>query len=449
MRPHLPLSLLSALLACFISPSWSAYTLTGNGETTISFADEQYTITPPEGGPVIQDEAPGTIYLTDITAAGTYDGDYDRTLNLEGGSYTSVLLWNLSGSAGETTLNGENNFTINVGAGVNFTSGFHFLNWSNNTRTLAAGITLNVDQSAGSLVGISILGDANGGPRYFSTGTIEVTIDGGNWTGWTHQSPSGNFCISLGMEGFQHTGNVNFSIHGGTFASLVTAGAGRGNATDVSTILGNINLDVTGGIFGGNVSLLGTGKVNYGNEEEGKKYEGRLRISGGTFNANVLGLGSGSNISVEQNATVFLDISGGIFNENVFAQGATATVTGGTFTAGKRLFGGVMTNTSTHNLASTNMTLDLGEGSMAAVIAGGSWVETGQSTVNITGSTNLTFKSGTYTGQIWGGSYVNGTATATVNGNIGSTNISIEGARLTERKYPWALMWNATTPIPH
>ncbi len=73
------------------------------------------------------------------------------------------------------------------------------------------------------------------------------------------------------------------------------------------------------------------------------------------------------------------------------------------------------------------MTLDLGGNTVAAMIAGGSWVETGESTLNITGSTNLTFKSGTYTGQIWGGSYINGTATAALTGNIGSTNITITG----------------------
>lgn len=73
------------------------------------------------------------------------------------------------------------------------------------------------------------------------------------------------------------------------------------------------------------------------------------------------------------------------------------------------------------------MTLDLGSSTVAAMIAGGSWVETGESTLNITGSTNLTFKSGTYTGQIWGGSYINGTATAALTGNIGSTNITITG----------------------
>ena len=86
-----------------------------------------------------------------------------------------------------------------------------------------------------------------------------------------------------------------------------------------------------------------------------------------------------------------------------------------------------MVNSSTYNLTSTNMTLDMGNGSVAAMIAGGTWVETGASTLNITGSTNLTFKSGTYTGQIWGGSYINGAATAALTGNIGSTNITITG----------------------
>ena len=84
MRPHLPLSLLSALLACFISPAWSAYTLDDNGETTITFGNEQYTITNPGGSSSEQTDSPGTIYMTDITAAGTYEGGYDRTLTLEG-----------------------------------------------------------------------------------------------------------------------------------------------------------------------------------------------------------------------------------------------------------------------------------------------------------------------------------------------------------------------------
>ncbi len=84
MRPRLPLVLLSALLSCFISPAWSDYTLTGNGETTISFADDQYTITPPEGEPLTQADSPGGIYLTDITASGTYQDGYNRVLNLEG-----------------------------------------------------------------------------------------------------------------------------------------------------------------------------------------------------------------------------------------------------------------------------------------------------------------------------------------------------------------------------
>ena len=99
MRPRLPLVLLSALLACFISPSWSDYTLTGNGETTISFADGQYTITPPEWDPVTQADSPGDIYLTVITASGTYEDGYNRVLNLEGGTYTKLQLWNVAGTA--------------------------------------------------------------------------------------------------------------------------------------------------------------------------------------------------------------------------------------------------------------------------------------------------------------------------------------------------------------
>ena len=429
MRPHLPLSLLSALLACFISPAWSAYTLDDNGETTITFGNEQYTITNPGGSSSEQTDSPGTIYMTDITAAGTYEGGYDRTLTLEGGTYASVQLWNIVGDAAETTLNGDNKFTINIGADTSLTSGFHFMFWANSLRTVTADVTLNVDENAGSLTGMTLLGDGNAGGagvRFATTGTLTATINGGEWTGWTTGAPSEIISFALGLEGFQHTGDVNFTINGGAFTGTVSAGSARGYV-DASTILGDINLTVTGGTFGSNVSLLGMGKVNYGNTEEGKNYVGRLSISGGTFNANVLGLGKGNEISVKQNASVFLDISGGIFNENVFAQGATTTISGGTFAEGKKLFAGAMVNSSTYNLTSTNMTLDMGNGSVAAMIAGGTWVETGASTLNITGSTNLTFKSGTYTGQIWGGSYINGAATAALTGNIGSTNITITG----------------------
>lgn len=429
MRPHLPLSLLSALLACFISPAWSAYTLDDNGETTITFGNEQYTITNPGGSSSEQTDSPGTIYMTDITAAGTYEGGYDRTLTLEGGTYASVQLWNIVGDAAETTLNGDNKFTINIGADTSLTSGFHFMFWANSLRTVTADVTLNVDENAGSLTGMTLLGDGNAGGagvRFATTGTLTATINGGEWTGWTTGAPSEIISFALGLEGFQHTGDVNFTINGGAFTGTVSAGSARGYV-DASTILGDINLTVTGGTFGSNVSLLGMGKVNYGNTEEGKNYVGRLSISGGTFNANVLGLGKGNEISVKQNASVFLDISGGIFNENVFAQGATTTISGGTFAEGKKLFAGAMVNSSTYNLTSTNMTLDMGNGSVAAMIAGGTWVETGASTLNITGSTNLTFKSRTYTGQIWGGSYINGAATAALTGNIGSTNITITG----------------------
>ena len=124
-----------------------------------------------------------------------------------------------------------------------------------------------------------------------------------------------------------------------------------------------------------------------------------------------------------------MEITGGSFAQSLFAQGVTTTITGATFSGDgtKKIFAGARLSTSAWSLTDTNMTLDLGSGTVAAMIAGGSWVETGESTFNITGSTNLTFKSGTYTGQIWGGSYINGTATAALTGNIGSTNITITG----------------------
>ena len=132
MRPRLPLVLLSALLACFISPSWSDYTLTGNGETTISFADGQYTITPPEGDPVTQADSPGDIYLTDITASGTYEDGYNRVLNLEGGTYTKLQLWNVAGTASGVTIGGTNSFVINIGEGTSLlNTNAQLMGWSN------------------------------------------------------------------------------------------------------------------------------------------------------------------------------------------------------------------------------------------------------------------------------------------------------------------------------
>lgn len=137
--------------------------------------------------------------------------------------------------------------------------------------------------------------------------------------------------------------------------------------------------------------------------------------------------------------------------QSLFAQGVTTTITGATFSGDgtKKIFAGARLSTSAWSLTDTNMTLDLGSGTVAAMIAGGSWVETGESTFNITGSTNLTFKSGTYTGQIWGGSYINGTATAALTGNIGSTNITITGGTFDGAQISLARMWNATTPVPH
>ena len=421
MRPRLPLVLLFALLACFISPSWSNYTLTGAEETTISFANDEYTITPPEGDPITQAGSPGGIFMIDVTAAGTHSGDYSRTLTLEGGSYDFVRLWNLPTGAGATTLSGENRFVVNIGSGASITTGGYFMHWSNNSRNVTADLTLNVAADASTITGLTMSGDGNaGGDKIVTTGAVTVAVNGGTWTGFDN-----SFCLALGFECFKHTGNVDFSVNGGTFARAVSAGAARGTGGN-ATILGNVGLKIAGGTFNGVVSLLGAGQVNYGDAAEGVKYEGRLSISNGTFSANVLGLGEGASISVKQNASVFLDISGGTFNENVFAQGSVATVTGGTFMEGKRLFGGGMASTSTYNLTSTSLTLDLREQAMAAIVAGGSWAE-GTSTVNITEATNLTIKSGTYTGQLWGGSVINGTASAAITANIGTTNVTIEG----------------------
>ena len=437
MRPHLPLTLLSALLACFISPSWSAYTLTGNGETTISFADDQYTITPPAGDPVTQAESPGTIYLTDITAPGTYEGGYERTLNLEGGTYTGIQVYNVAGNAGEgITIENPCNFTINIGAGTSFLNGTpnqNFMIWSNNARIIPGDFTVNVDQNADTINGFSIIGDGNDLNAFQTTGTYRVNIHGGNWSGVSVSNPNSSWCIGLGQESFLHTGDVIFTIDGGTFAQMVTAGSTRGGGAQSvkANIVGNVSLNLDGGTFNGIVALLGRGYVQFGNGTDA--YTAKLIITGGQFNANVYGLSDGvtgaAGPSIAANSSASIKITGGTFAESIFAQGSGTVISGGTFSGDstKKIFAGTRVNTSTWNLSDTNMTLDLGEGSVTHTIAGGSWVETGASTANITGSTNLTIKSGTYTGQIWGGSFINGTGTATIAANIGTTNVILEG----------------------
>ena len=431
MRPHLPLTLLSALLACFISPAWSAYTLTGNGETTISFADDQYTITPPAGDPVTQAESPGDIYLTDITGSGTYEDGYNRVLNLEGGTYTKLQLWNVGGTTGGVTMGGTNSFVVNIGAGTSLlNTNPQLMGWSNQDRVVAADITLNVDQNAGTINGLCLVGDGNKADAFRTTGTYIVNIHGGEWAGTSVSSPDARWCIGLGQESFRHTGDVTFTIDGGTFAQLVTAGTTRG-VGQKSTIIGNVALNLDGGTFNGSVALLGRGLVQLGDGTNA--YTAKLKITGGQYNGNVYGLSdataAGSAANIAANSSASMEITGGTFAQSLFAQGVTTTITGATFSGDgtKKIFAGARLSTSAWNLTDTNMTLDLGSGTVAAMIAGGSWVETGESTFNITGSTNLTFKSGTYTGQIWGGSYINGTATAALAGNIGSTNITITG----------------------
>ena len=431
MRPHLPLVLLSALLSCFISPAWSDYTLTGNGETTISFADDQYTITPPEGEPLTQADSPGGIYLTDITASGTYQDGYNRVLNLEGGTYTGLQLWNVAGTAGGVTIGGNNSFVINIGEGTSLlNTNAQLMGWSNQDRIVSADITLNVDRNAGTVNGFSLVGDGNKNDAYQTTGTYTVNIHGGEWAGISVSNPSSSWCIGLGQESFRHTGDVTFTIDGGTFAQLVTAGTTRG-AGQKSTIIGNVSLNLDGGTFNGSVALLGRGQVQLGDGTNA--YTARLRITGGQYNANVYGLSdatsSGSAANIAEHSSASIEITGGTFAQSLFSQGVATTITGAAFSGDgtRKIFAGARLSTSAWNLADTNMTLDLGGNTVAAMIAGGSWVETGESTLNITGSTNLTFKSGTYTGQIWGGSYINGTATAALTGNIGSTNITITG----------------------
>ncbi|WP_300775462.1 autotransporter-associated beta strand repeat-containing protein, partial [uncultured Akkermansia sp.] len=431
MRPRLPLVLLSALLSCFISPAWSDYTLTGNGETTISFADDQYTITPPEGEPLTQADSPGGIYLTDITASGTYQDGYNRVLNLEGGTYTGLQLWNVAGTAGGVTIGGNNSFVINIGEGTSLlNTNAQLMGWSNQDRIVSADITLNVDRNAGTINGFSLVGDGNKNDAYQTTGTYTVNIHGGEWAGISVSNPSSSWCIGLGQESFRHTGDVTFTIDGGTFAQLVTAGTTRG-AGQKSTIIGNVSLNLDGGTFNGSVALLGRGQVQLGDGTNA--YTARLRITGGQYNANVYGLSdatsSGSAANIAEHSSASIEITGGTFAQSLFSQGVATTITGAAFSGDgtRKIFAGARLSTSAWNLADTNMTLDLGGNTVAAMIAGGSWVETGESTLNITGSTNLTFKSGTYTGQIWGGSYINGTATAALTGNIGSTNITITG----------------------
>lgn len=181
MRPRLPLVLLSALLACFISPSWSDYTLTGNGETTISFADGQYTITPPEGDPVTQADSPGDIYLTDITASGTYEDGYNRVLNLEGGTYTKLQLWNVAGTASGVTIGGTNSFVINIGEGTSLlNTNAQLMGWSNQDRIVSADITLNVDRNAGTINGFPWWGMATRMMPTVRRGHIPSTFMAGN-----------------------------------------------------------------------------------------------------------------------------------------------------------------------------------------------------------------------------------------------------------------------------
>lgn len=194
---------------------------------------------------------PGDIYLTDITESGTYEDGYNRVLNLGGGIYTKLQLWNVAGTAGGVTLGGTNSFVINIGAGTSLlNTNPQLMGWSNQDRIVAADITLNVDQNAGTINGFCLVGDGNKTDAFQTTGTYIVNIHGGEWAGTSVSSPNARWCIGLGQESFRHTGDVTFTIDGGTFAQLVTAGTTRG-AGQKSTILGNVALNLDGGTFNG------------------------------------------------------------------------------------------------------------------------------------------------------------------------------------------------------
>lgn len=89
------------------------------------------------------------------------------------------------------------------------------------------------------------MGDGNKNDAYRTTGTYSVNIHGGEWAGISVSNPSSSWCIGLGQESFRHTGDVTFTIDGGTFAQLVTAGTTRG-AGQKSTIVGNVALNLDG-----------------------------------------------------------------------------------------------------------------------------------------------------------------------------------------------------------
>lgn len=155
---------------------------------------------------------------------------------------------------------------------------------------------------------------------------------GGEWAGTSVSSPDARWCIGLGQESFRHTGDVTFTIDGGTFVQLVTAGTTRG-AGQKSTILGNVALNLDGGTFNGSVALLGRGLVQLGDGTNA--YTAKLRIAGGQYNANVYGLSdataAGSAANIAANSSASMEITGGSFAQSLFAQGVTTTITGATF----------------------------------------------------------------------------------------------------------------------
>ena len=127
-------------------------------------------------------------------------------------------------------------------------------------------------------------------------------------------------------------GDVTFTIDGGTFAQLVTAGTTRG-AGQKSTIVGNVSLNLDGGTFNGSVALLGRGQVQLGDGTNA--CTARLSITGGQYNANVYGLSdatsSGSAANIAEHSSASRGNHRGTFAQSLFSQGVATTITGAVF----------------------------------------------------------------------------------------------------------------------
>ncbi|MCD8061323.1 MAG: hypothetical protein LUE13_03125, partial [Akkermansiaceae bacterium] len=267
MRPHLPLSLLSALLACFVSPSWSGLSISGNGETNVNFSDGVYTIETPGQTIDPSENSPGNIILTEFIDGQTSSDEnndlFERTLNLKGGTYTGVYLVD-SSLVGQKDfpklMNDDNKFVINFSEGAGLSragsANSFLLQYSGRDRIIHGDVTVNVAQDAGSFGGLAVSGSNNGG-KLETYGTYTLNINGGTWEGATNND---GWCLAFGGKGFTHSGTVNYNIGGGTFAGSISVG---GVIDGGNRIKGDVNIAITGGTFGGALSLFGTNGMNY------------------------------------------------------------------------------------------------------------------------------------------------------------------------------------------